>query len=224
MCLTLRTRFLKNERYDKPSYYMSKKEIISISVVIFLFLAGAFVAREYAGYIVLYLDHGVASMLVYMCAGIFATVVAPVSTLPLIPIAVALWGPFVTGTLSVIAWSIGSVVAFFIARRFGKPIVAHFVNLEKISKYEKALGEKYLFWDLVFLRAAVPVDILSYAVGLFTSIGIGVYTLATFIGIIPFAFIFSYASRAPLLVQFLFGVLAVTVMYVGYRKIHRVNF
>lgn len=200
---------------------MGKKEIIGIIIITAFFLAGTFVAKEYAGYIALYLDYGVPSMLVYMCVGIFATVVAPVSTLPLIPIAVALWGPFVTGTLSVIAWSIGSVIAFLIARRFGKPIIAHFVNLEKISKYENVLGEKYLFWDLILLRAAVPVDILSYAVGLFTSIGIGAYTLATFIGIIPFAFIFSYASRAPFLMQFLFGILAITVMYFGYRKIHK---
>lgn len=200
------------------NYFMNKKEIIGIGVVIFLFLVGAVAAREYAGHIALYLNHGAVSMLVYVFAGIFATVIVPVSTVPLIPIAVVLWGSFTTAVLSIFAWTIGSVIAFSVARYFGKPVIARFLNIEKISKYERVLGKRYLFWNVVFLRVAVPVDILSYAIGLFTEMNISAYTLATFIGIIPFAFIFSYSSRGSVSSQLLAGFLVIAMMYIGYLR------
>ena len=199
---------------------MKPKEIAGIVIIASLFFAGVFLAREFSAQIGTYLDFGLAGMFVYVFAGIFATVAAPISTVPIIPIAAALWGPFTTAVLSVFAWTIGSIIAFLIARYFGKPIIARFADVESISKYERLLGGGYLFWNVAFLRAAVPVDILSYAIGLFTKMNIGAYTLATFIGIIAFAIVFSYSSRAPISLQILFGFLAAIVMYIGYRKIN----
>ena len=42
----------------------------------------------------------------------------------------------------------------------------------------------------------IPVDVLSYAVGFVSSISVFKYTLATFIGIMPFSFIFAYGGVA----------------------------
>ena len=203
------------------SLSMNNKDVIGIVVIALLFFLGAVIAQEFSGEIATYLDYGFASMVVYIGAGIFATVVAPISTVPLIPIAAALWGPLVTGLLSVVAWSIGSIIAFLVARRFGKPMNARFVNIEKIAYYEHALGSKHLFWDLVFLRAAVPVDIFSYAVGLFTSVNLGTYTIATVIGITPFALILSYAPQVSMVLQVCIGLLILVTVYVGYRKMRR---
>jgi uncharacterized membrane protein YdjX (TVP38/TMEM64 family) len=68
---------------------------------------------------------------------------------------------------------------------------------------------------------AVPVDVLSYAIGLFTTVSWRVYTAATLIGIMPFAFIFSYTSAAPL--YFRIGVLALAgfAVLLGYRRVRR---
>lgn len=200
---------------------MSRKEIITLAILGLFFIAGAFFSQKFSGEIVRYLDFGAVGTLVYVLAGIAATVVASVSTVPLIPIAAALWGPFATAILSIVAWGTGSIIAFVIARKYGRPLVAKFADLEKIERYERALEGKYLFWNMVFLRLAVPVDILSYAIGLFASVSLRSYALATFIGITPFAFVFAYAARAPLLLQAGAGLLAGVAVYLGYRRVRR---
>ncbi|MEX2090509.1 MAG: hypothetical protein WD989_00015 [Candidatus Paceibacterota bacterium] len=68
---------------------------------------------------------------------------------------------------------------------------------------------------------AVPTDILSYAIGLFTSVKTGVYVAATFFGILPFAFIFPYASQAPLSFQILVGTVVVAMLFLGYKKVQQ---
>lgn len=197
---------------------MNPRELIGISILSAFFLLGIFIAHDFNAYIIKYLDFGILGMITYVVAGIIATVIAPVSTVPVIPLVAVLWGPFLTALLSIIAWSIGSVFAFLIARYFGKPIISHFINLETISAYEKSLGDS-LFWDIVLLRMAVPVDILSYAIGLFSSMRIRAYIPATIIGITPFAFLLSYSSRGSFTFQIIVGVLIIAMMYLGYRRI-----
>lgn len=124
------------------------------------------------------------------------TVVAPLTAMPLIIPASAIFGPFLTSIYSIVGWVFGAMFAFLIARYFGKPILSFFVSLEKIEKYEAYLSGKVRFLGLVLLRMIMPVDILSYAVGLLSKISLVEYTIATIIGITPFAFIFAYAGDA----------------------------
>jgi len=198
---------------------MPRKEILGVGVLLMFFIGGAVFSQRFSGEISQYLDFGLVGMATYVAAGIVATVVALVSTIPLIPIASELWGPLTTALLSIFAWGIGSIVAFLIARGYGRPLVARFADMEKVGKYEKALEGKYLFWNIVFLRMAVPVDILSYAIGLFSSVRLSTYALATFIGITPFAFVFSYVSRAPLILQIGAGLFAALAVYLGYGRV-----
>ncbi|MCE9643793.1 VTT domain-containing protein [Candidatus Parcubacteria bacterium] len=199
------------------------KEIIGIVILAVFFIVGAILSQRFSGEISRYLDFGIWGMAVYVAAGTLSTVIAPVNTVPLIPIAAALWGPFATALLSILAWWLGSLIAFFIARRYGRPLAARFVNMERVGEYEKILPERYVFWNIAFLRMAVPVDILSYAIGLFTSVGFTTYALATLIGVIPFAFVFAYAAQAPLPLQIGAMVLAAGALYTGYRRVKRLG-
>jgi uncharacterized membrane protein YdjX (TVP38/TMEM64 family) len=135
---------------------------------------------------------GFFGMIFYVFITAIAVVIAPISTFPLIPIASIVWGYVVAAILSIIGWTIGAQIAFIIARRFGKPLVQKFISLEKLESFEKRIPEKNLFWSIVVLRMTVPVDILSYALGLFSKISYSKYFWATIIGVTPFAFIFSY--------------------------------
>jgi uncharacterized membrane protein YdjX (TVP38/TMEM64 family) len=155
---------------------------------------------------------------IYVLAAVLETVVAPISTIPLIPVASTLWGPFVTSLLTIFAWSLGSTIAFYIARKYGKPFIRRFVNIKSVEKFEKALSEEYLFWNILFLRMAIPFDFFSYAVGLFSSIRLGHYILATVVGIAPFVFILSYASQASWYLQIAAGGLVLVGLYFGYEK------
>lgn len=129
---------------------------------------------------------------------ILSVVVIPVATLFLTPVAVIFFGPFLTAIYSIIGWISGSIIAFYIARKFGKPFVAKYTDINKIQKYRKYISEETEFWSVVFMRILFPVDILSYALGLFSFISFKKYLIASIIGITPFAFIYSYSGNALL--------------------------
>ncbi|HDK41846.1 MAG TPA: hypothetical protein ENG87_00590, partial [Candidatus Pacearchaeota archaeon] len=132
-----------------------------------------------------------------------------------------------TGLISIFAWSFGAWVAFVIGRKYGVQIIKKFISLKDIYRIEKKVPEESLFWTVVLLRLITPVDILSYALGIFTKMDIRTYLFATIIGITPFAFIFAYLGSVPIqyqIISFLaFGVLiligwVVRIIYKKYFK------
>ncbi|EKD58478.1 MAG: hypothetical protein ACD_56C00116G0011 [uncultured bacterium] len=141
-------------------------------------------------------------VIVYISLEIVSIVVVPVTTIVLVPLAVDFFGPFLAAIYSIIGWLMGGALAFLIARHFGRPIVKKLFNIKEIEKYRKYISEDIGFWTVVLLRLLLPVDILSYALGLFSIISFRRYMLATLIGITPFAFIFSYTGQALIMGQY----------------------
>lgn len=176
------------------------KEIILSSITLFfitvLFVLTGYFSNQYQLQIQNYIGNGSFGVLLFIFVNIIAVVVAPISTLPLIPIASIVWGWFFAGMYSIVAWTIGAQIAFYISRKFGKKLVYRIVSIEKIEKLQKRISERNTFWSLVLLRMILPVDILSYAVGLFSTIQSKTFLLATFIGVMPFAFIFAYFGES----------------------------
>jgi len=77
-----------------------------------------------------------------------------------------------------------------------KSFPVHFVSLERIATYEKKIPQNIEFIAIVFLRMVLPVDVLSYALGFFSTISFARYMAATVIGITPFAVIFAYGGSS----------------------------
>ena len=67
------------------------------------------------------------------------------------------------------------------------------------------------------MRMVIPVDVLSYAIGLFSTMSLKSYTLATVIGITPFAFIFAYTAKLPLWLQVCVLIFTGVVIIYGYK-------
>ena len=87
---------------------------------------------------------------------------------------------------------------------------------------EGFLPKRYLFLAVVFLRIALPVDLLSYALGLFGVMQFWPYIAATIIGITPFAFVFSYIADIDIMFQvgaFVIGTFFILLSY-PYMKSH----
>ena len=199
---------------------MSIKEASVALLVVIFFIGASVMVQEYADFFATIPSAlGIGGMIVYVAITIVAVVIAPVSTLPLLPVAVGLWGSLVAALLSIFGWTIGAIVAFFLARRFGRPVIHKFVDLHKVEQFEKALPEQHIFWSLVFLRMALPVDVLSYAAGLFTKINFSTYFSSTILGIMPFAFVFSYGAVLPPHYQLIFGIAGVGALFAGYKKL-----
>jgi len=205
----------KNKSYKKG-------EIISIlSIVVFFSLATIF-AKQYGDILkdIPYLE-GPSGAFLYVLITVLAVVAAPVSTFPLLPVAVSLWGSFFAAILSIMGWTVGASVAFGLARRYGKPLVEKMVSLEKIQRIEKLIPEKNIFISIVLLRMALPVDVLSYALGLFSGISFRNYFLATLIGVSPFAFFFAYAVDLPVVIQFFVVALVLILLASGYARYNK---
>lgn len=193
---------------------VKSKEIIAGLVVLALFVFAAYLSQVYAESLKDMLVGGsvYVGMVVFIILTVLATVFAPASTLPLIPVASVLWGPVATALLSIISWTIGSMIAFGLAKRYGKPLVRRFVNLDKLDSLESQLSGRNMFMTVIILRLTIPVDILSYGLGLFAPIGWRMHALATIIGVTPFAFVFAYAGSLSIKFQIITLSVAAVVM------------
>lgn len=65
----------------------------------------------------------------------------------------------------------------------------------------------------------MPVDVLSYALGLFSNMSHSAFLLATLLGVTPFAFVFSYLGSLPpgfqliLLIEIILLLIIIRVVY-----------
>jgi uncharacterized membrane protein YdjX (TVP38/TMEM64 family) len=172
-----------------------KKEIAVLSFMLVLFVLVSYFSQAYFETIIHHLDaYTFSGMLFYVAGATLTTVIAPLSFLPIMPIAVMLWGSFLTAVLSILAWSLGAGIAFVIARKFGRPLVLKLLGEKKMQFAATILPRKRLFLAIVFLRMVLPVDLLSYALGLFVDMSFSRYMLATILGLTPFAFAFAYLA------------------------------
>lgn len=207
-----------------------KNNIISVQeviIVILLFLFFGYLAQRYLDFLQGFIGRSILGMLFYVFLLVIAVVIAPINGTPFVAVAAHLWGWVLAGVLSIIGWTLGSIIAFLLARRYGTALLKRFVSIKKLESYEKLLPKENLFWSIVFLRMTVPVDILSYVLGLFSTLKLREYFFATLIGVAPFAFVFAYVGRLPLFYQLLalstalllilFGIL----VNVGRNKIER---
>lgn len=202
-------------------YY--KKEIFFLLLFLLIFIFLSFLFQKYEEIISTYLKPNSTGVIIYILIGIFTTVFAPLSSLPFLPLAVILWGWVIAGVLTTISWTLGSLIAFFLARKFGRKFVLKLIPEESIKKYEDLIPEKNLFLGIVFLRMILPADILSYILGLLSRISYKLYTTATIIGIMPFAFILSYLGSLSLIQQLFFftiiGIFCIILFIFTFKKL-----
>lgn len=125
-----------------------------------------------------------------------ATVVAPIALLPTVPLVAPILGPVVTGFSCWIGWTVGAVIAFLIARHGGRPFLLRVIDLASLERFESRLPHTVHGALIVALRLALPVDVLSYALGLFSNVGLFTYTIASALGIFWFSFAFAYLGYA----------------------------
>ena len=194
-------------------------DFVVIAVISIFFVISSYFSLIYQDDIEALIKHkSLFGVFLYIFVTTMAVVLAPVSTLPLVPVAAAIWGPIPASLMSIVGWMLGSWIAFEIARQYGHQVVCRIVRKENIQKWENFFPQSDLFWPVVIARIFLPVDLLSYVIGLLTPMKAGPYLLATLIGVTPFAFIFSYGARLPLGLQLFFLIIFV-FFYLLFRKI-----
>ncbi len=133
-------------------------------------------------------------LVVYFLLTVTAVIAAPLATMPLTPLAANFWGWQSVLIASVVAWQIGAIVNFLLAKKFGYQILQKFTDSKKVDRLIARFPRSEQFFTIFLLRMVIPVDILSYALGL-TKVSFKIYFWATLFGILPFAFVFSYGGE-----------------------------
>ena len=193
-----------------------------ILFIIALFILSSLIANIYLDELKDYaFSNYVMGVFVYIFIFAISIVVAPVSSIPLIPLASNIWGWQLAAIYSVIGWTIGDIIAFWLSRKYGKPLIKKLISLKDVEKLEKFIPEKHIFASIVLLRMTLPSDGLSYALGLFSNIRMKPYIFATIIGSLPFAFVFAYLGTLSLWWQIIgliiSFILVGIILYIGYR-------
>lgn len=183
-----------NNDVTRQSYFES-------IVIVAMFIIISYGVQTHVDFFVEVIGDQFTGKLLYVLITIIATVVAPVSSMPLIAVASSLWG-FVTGALlSIVGWFVGATIAFELSRSFGKRILFRLISMRSQERLQRIIPQDYTIMSLVLLRMSVPVDVLSYALGLFSAVSRKKYYLSTALGIIPFAFAFAYFGRVDYRLQ-----------------------
>lgn len=101
-------------------------------------------------------------------------VITPISHYAIGMLGGFLYGPYVGGLLNYVGRLIGHIIAFQIARRFGRPVVERYVDKSMMDKYDRYLAGKELdgfnaqsmILFLIYFLPLFPDDEISYIVGL----------------------------------------------------------
>jgi uncharacterized membrane protein YdjX (TVP38/TMEM64 family) len=174
-----------------------RREYVWSAVVLAIVVAAMFPVRRFAPALQEALDeHTGPGILLYLGLNIVDALFAPGATLPLIPVAVRVWGRLPAALLTIAGWTAGSLLAFLIARRWGGPIVEKLVPLERVKQMRGYLPEN-LFWSVVLFRAVLPMDVISYVIGLFTDMPTREYLFATLLGLVPSALLLTALGKMP---------------------------
>ncbi|HLG24466.1 MAG TPA: TVP38/TMEM64 family protein [Candidatus Nanoarchaeia archaeon] len=97
-----------------------------------------------------------------------------------------IFGVFLGTVYSLIGTFIGSILVFFIAKRFGRPFIEKIINkkdLEHFDYYFKKKGKTALFVTRL-IPILFPNDVVSFAAGL-TPLSLRSYAVISFFGFIP---------------------------------------
>lgn len=137
---------------------------------------------------------GPLAALAYVVLSATAIVVAPLGFGFLIPVAAQAFGPFLAAVYSVLGWVIGSVLVWIIFRKYARPHIRHLTFIKYIEDTETRLSKRQWYTLVLLMRIVLPVDVVSYALVLGSSIRFLPYLISTVAGISPFAFLSTYAA------------------------------
>jgi uncharacterized membrane protein YdjX (TVP38/TMEM64 family) len=123
------------------------------------------------------LSYGTYAKLVYVLVQFIQTSILPISNIATIVVGRMIFGKFQAALLTSIGVLIGSILAFFIGKRFGRKVVNWILGKETVDKYLKMFGGKQnivIFAMLLF--PFFPDDIICFVAGL-TSMSWGFFLI-----------------------------------------------
>ena len=172
-------------------------------------------------------SYGVFAPIVFVIIQILQVVLTPINHY-----VIGLAGGFIFGTwygfiLNWIGRVIGTLIAFYLGRKFGRKIIKHVVKQETLSKYDKIFEKGKLILFLMYFLPIFPDDELSYLAGfssMKSKVFIPIMLLGHIGGSLGLAFLGSGLSYSnPLFIIFSLITLIAGVLFVIFYKRHVKN-
>ncbi len=168
-------------------------------VIVILFWSSLSLQEEFSqavsvfgGYIQ---SHQVVGLSVFFLFAALSVILGPFTSVPLVPIAITVWGRMETFVLLLSGWLVGGVATYLIGKYAAYAIFKKVIPFGKIEAYRKKISAESEFFLIVLFRLMLPAEIPGYLLGIirydFTK-----YWFATFLGELPFAIIVVFASEA----------------------------
>lgn len=179
-------------------------------LIVIIFLA-PFASLDYQEYITRLLQaYPYLAPIIVIGVRFLTIVIAPLPGVPVSFASIAFLPWHEAWLYNLIAVELGSLCAFFIARRFREPVVARFAPLQNIHHWQKTISRRKQFWGFVALRfvSVSAFDFVSYAAGL-TALPFRSFFAASLLVDMPVSFIFFYiGGRAFQYSVYFFGAFA----------------
>lgn len=136
--------------------------------------------------------HAFLSISVFFVTTVLAVVFPVLTNLALIPAFVLVWGPWITALLLLAGWVAGAAISFWLARKVREKIIRRFPSIQRHAHIDRLIHPEHRISSLILLRMTFPVDLLSYALGLFSpKTTLQENVISTVVGAAPFAFVFA---------------------------------
>ena len=140
-------------------------------------------------------DAGPLGPLLLIGSMVGAVIIPPIPSLPLDLAAGAAFGPFYGALYAIIGAEIGAIICFLIARALGREALSRFMKTEH-AFCQKCTDHQLM--GAMFIARFIPIfsfDVVSYGAGL-TNISLKTFALATFFGMAPATFAFTYLGSS----------------------------
>lgn len=163
-------------------------------------------------------------MLAFVLLAALSAMLAFVTSSVLIPVAIYVWGPWLSFALLWAGWFLGGVAAYTIGRYLGRPIVRRLVPAAALERQERWARSRGSLVGIVLLQLAVPSDLAGYVFGMIRC-PLGPYLMALAVAEIPYALGAVYLGVSfverrvlPLLAVGVAGVLLSVLAFRAHRR------
>ena len=163
-------------------------------------------------------------MVVFVLLAALSAMVAFLSSVVLVPVAIYVWGPVVCFALLWTGWFMGGLAGYGIGRFLGRPAVEILVRPGTLARYEGWARSGRTLVPMLILQMAIPSDLASYLFGLVRCRFV-VFAAALALAEVPYALGAVYLGTSflerrivPLLAL---GIAGVLISLWAIRRLHR---
>lgn len=166
------------DKLQKTARVVTATVLVILTVFVFFYLYTGLSTEDLK---IIIQEQGVFGQIIYVVYHVVSVVLSPLVSIALWPIAFLVYGFWRAVFLSFLGSVMGGMAAFYLAKRFGRPLVRRLVGqeaLEKIDDFTDVVGWRAFF--ILRLLSSSYFDYVSYAAGL-TKMNVWAYFVITLI-------------------------------------------